>query len=288
MIHSMTGFACKNSTTPYGQMNWEIRSVNHRYLDLHFHFPEKWRELETEMRPLLQEALGRGKVDIYLHFMNTNALKNSKVNIPVVEALENIYQQLQQHVSTLSPVNFFDLLQWPNVLTSDEQSKNEIKDTLLATFKEVLQSLVQQREREGKALHQLLQTKLVEIQEKLTVIKPRREQVLQEQRTKFLTRLETLQTPFDNNRLEQELLIWAQKSDINEEIERLSTHIQEAQKILKNGGKSIGRQLDFLLQEMNREINTLSSKSLDVVLTNAAVDVKVLLEQIREQLQNIA
>jgi uncharacterized protein (TIGR00255 family) len=188
----------------------------------------------------------------------------------------------------MADINMFDLLKWPGVMMNEPVSNNELKKLLLTSFNDALATLVTQREREGATLTGFLQNKFAEILEKVKIIPGRREQVLTEQREKFLSKIESLAQPFDSNRLEQELLIWAQKSDINEENERLITHVNEALKILKKAEKSIGRQLEFLLQEINREANTLASKSTDIPLTNAAVDIKVYLEQIREQLQNIA
>jgi uncharacterized protein (TIGR00255 family) len=288
MIQSMTGFARISTPTPSGQVSWELRSVNHRHLDLHFHLPEQWRELETELRPLFQSSLGRGKVDIYLHCSADKAISSIQLNIPAVSALAETHRQLQAHLPHMADINMFDLLKWPGVMMNEPVSNNELKKLLLTSFNDALATLVTQREREGATLTGFLQNKFAEILEKVKIIPGRREQVLTEQREKFLSKIESLAQPFDSNRLEQELLIWAQKSDINEENERLITHVNEALKILKKAEKSIGRQLEFLLQEINREANTLASKSTDIPLTNAAVDIKVYLEQIREQLQNIA
>lgn len=284
MIQSMTGFARVSITIPTGQITWELRSVNHRHLDLCFHLPESWRELETELRPLFAAALGRGKVDIYLH-CNTQNTANT-LNLPAINALMETHRQLQYHFPEMDKLNVFDILKWPGIMQTECHTQ-ETKTLLLTSFNETLSALVKQREREGAALADFLRQKFTEILNKTHIIPDRRDRILTEQKEKFITKITNLAQSFDAGRLEQELLIWAQKSDINEELERLITHVNEALKILKNNGKAIGRQLEFLLQEINREANTLSSKSADITLTNAAIDIKVYLEQIREQLQNI-
>jgi len=288
MIYSMTGFARHITNADWGTITWEIRSVNHRHLDPHFHLPEKWRDLETDLRQLLQNALSRGKVDIYLSFSQHHTQNAIEINSAALEALYDAYEQVNIKLATTSHINFFDVLRWPGVLSEKTLPNAEIKKTLLQSFNETLEILIKERQREGNALAQFLQEKFNEILEKIKLAHPRREEVLNEQRQKFQQRIQSLQQPFDNNRMEQELLIWAQKSDINEEIERLATHTKEAQRIIEKGGRAIGRQLDFLLQELQREANTLSSKSSDIILTNAAVDIKVYIEQIREQIQNLA
>jgi uncharacterized protein (TIGR00255 family) len=269
-------------------VSWEIRSINHRYLDLHFHMLEQGRELEAQLRKELQQALTRGKVDIYLNYVNHAAHSDFHLNQDVVQALIAAHQQLKQQLPTIAQPSMFDILRWPGVIKMEQTLNSDVKNVILQSFQEALSALVIQRQREGGALTEILQNKLQEIAEKLTTVTPRREQVLHEQRQKFFQRIESLQLVFDPNRLEQELFIWAQKSDIAEEIDRLHTHLQEASHILQKGGKAVGRQLEFLVQELQREANTLTSKSSDPQLTSAAVDIKVCIEQIREQLQNIA
>ena len=288
MIQSMTGFARHMRHTEWGHISWEMRSINHRYLDLHFHLPDQWRELEAELRKELQSALTRGKIDIYLSYVNHEVHSALQINPPVVRALAAIQEQLKPLLPNMNPINLFDVLRWPGALKTEHTPAPEVKTLIQESFKETLELLVTQRVREGASLGKLLLSKLAEITEKMQILIPRREQLLSDQRQKFVNRIQALQLTFDTNRLEQELLIWAQKSDITEEIDRLNTHITEASHILQKGGNAIGRQLEFLVQELLREANTLSSKSNDTVLTTVAVDTKVCIEQIREQLQNIA
>lgn len=288
MIHSMTGFARSLHNTKWGHVGWEMRSVNHRYLDLHFHLPEQWRELEADLRKELQRVLQRGKVDIYLNYVNHSIYSDIHLNTPVVNALVGTYNQLKQQISHLRDIDMVDLLRWPGAIKTEQTVDPEIKALILRSFQETLTILVEQRQREGALLVDIVLKKLQEILDRLAVVIPRREQLLQEQRQKFYQRIEALQHAFDPNRLEQELLIWAQKSDITEEIDRLQAHVQEAQKILQKKPTAVGRQLEFLVQELLREANTLTSKSNDTLLTTVAVDIKVYIEQIREQLQNIA
>ncbi|MBP8237042.1 MAG: YicC family protein [Pseudomonas sp.] len=286
MIHSMTAFARAEQAGANGTLSWELRSVNHRYLEPHLRLPESFRDLEGAVREALRNGLSRGKVECTLRFSDDNAGKALQVNLEraaqLVAAAENVAGLIKQPAA----LNPLEVLGWPGVLVADAADPQALNQSALALFTQALNELKNGREREGAELAKLLNERLDSILEQVTALRELVPQMLAGQRQKILDRCAEMQAELEPQRLEQELVLLAQKSDVAEELDRLSTHVNEVRRVLKTGGQA-GRRLDFLMQELNREANTLGSKAFDTRSTNAAVNLKVLIEQMREQVQNI-
>ena len=286
MVHSMTAFARVESTGSYGTLSWELRSVNHRYLEPHLRLPEAFRDLEGSVREALRQALARGKVECTLRLAEEGSGKTLQIDreraAQVVAAAEAVAALIQQPAA----LNPLEVLAWPGVLVADAADPQALNAAALALFERALDELKNGREREGAALAALLEERLTAILAEVDNLRGLIPQMLATQRQKIVDRCRELQVELDPQRLEQELVLLAQKSDVAEELDRLSTHVREVRRVLKAGGAA-GRRLDFLMQELNREANTLGSKAFDTRSTQAAVNLKVLIEQMREQVQNI-
>jgi len=286
MIHSMTAFARAEQAGANGTLSWELRSVNHRYLEPHLRLPESFRDLEGAVREALRNGLSRGKVECTLRFSDDNAGKALQVDLEraaqLIAAAENVAGLIKQPAA----LNPLEVLGWPGVLVADAADPQALNQSALSLFSQALNELKQSREREGAELAKLLNERLDSILEQVVALRELVPQMLAGQRQKILDRCAEMQAELDPQRLEQELVILAQKSDVAEELDRLSTHVSEVRRVLKTGGQA-GRRLDFLMQELNREANTLGSKAFDTRSTQAAVNLKVLIEQMREQVQNI-
>ncbi|MNZ33236.1 hypothetical protein D3C78_505790 [compost metagenome] len=286
MVHSMTAFARVERAGPYGTLSWELRSVNHRYLEPHLRLPESFRDLEGPVRDALRQGLSRGKVECTLRLAEENAGKPLQVDrdraSQLIQAAESVAALIQQP----APLNPLEVLAWPGVLVADAADPQALNAAALALFERALDELKNGRAREGAALAALLEERLAAILAEVDNLRGLIPQMLATQRQKILDRCSELQVELDPQRLEQELVMLAQKSDVAEELDRLSTHVREVRRVLKAGGAA-GRRLDFLMQELNREANTLGSKAFDTRSTQAAVNLKVLIEQMREQVQNI-
>lgn len=286
MVHSMTAFARCESVGPYGTLSWELRSVNHRYLEPHLRLPDALRDLEGSVREALRQGLARGKVECTLRFVEASSGQSLQVDreraAQVVAAAEAV-AALIRHPAPIDPL---EVLAWPGVLASDAADPQALNAAALALFEQALAELKQGRAREGAALAALLGERLEAIDAEVASLRELVPQMLAAQRQKIENRCAELKVELDPQRLEQELVLLAQKSDVAEELDRLSTHVQEVRRVLRAGGAA-GRRLDFLMQELNREANTLGSKAFDPRSTQAAVNLKVLIEQMREQVQNI-
>lgn len=286
MVHSMTAFARVESAGPWGTLSWELRSVNHRYLEPHLRLPESLRDLEGGVREALRQALARGKVECTLRLAEESAGKSLTVDreraAQVVAAAETVAALIKQP----APLDPLDVLAWPGVLVADAADPQALNAAALALFTEALDELKNGRAREGAELARLLEERLAAILAEVDNLRELVPQMLASQRQKIEGRFAELKAELDPQRLEQELVLLAQKSDVAEELDRLSTHVREVRRVLKAGGAA-GRRLDFLMQELNREANTLGSKAFDPRSTQAAVNLKVLIEQMREQVQNI-
>lgn len=287
MPRSMTGFARLESKHPWGSLIWELRSVNHRYLEPHFRLPESLRVLEQPLRDQVRKQLHRGKLEASLYFQKTPAADaDLGINLDLTRQIANAATKINDLLIDAAPVNALEILRWPGVITEQEVDSETLCEAALDLFKQTLKQLIDTRQREGSELSQFISQRLENISSQVTLVRGYLPTILQAHREKLLTRLETVKAELDSDRLEQELVYIAQKADVDEELDRLDTHITEVNRTLKQKG-SIGRRLDFLMQELNREANTLSSKSLASETTQAAVDIKVLIEQMREQAQNI-
>lgn len=286
-IRSMTAFARETLPTEQGDLTVELRSVNHRYLDCTFKLPDALRQLEPKLRESAGKKLARGKLDcaVRIQFNNNtnNSLKidNDRLH-ELLRSTEVITAQLPE-ARALSPL---EVLQFPGVCLAEEASYDFFISNTLTVFTEALDSLATSREREGEKLAKMILSRLDALEAELAKTRTNLPELMAAQRVRIVNRIAELNTEIDENRLEQELVHLAQKADVDEELDRLDTHITEVRRVLKKGG-ACGRRLDFLMQELNREANTLSSKSQSSNTTIAAVELKVLIEQMREQIQNI-
>lgn len=286
MVHSMTAFARVEQAGTHGTLIWELRSVNHRYLEPHLRLPESFRDLEGAVREALRQGISRGKVECTLRFAEENASQSLQVDreraAQLVEAAEAVAALVKQP----APLNPLEILAWPGVLVADSADPQALNAAALDVFAKALEELRNGRAREGAELARLLNERLDGILEEVEALRKLVPQMLANQRQKILDRFGEMKAELDPQRLEQELVLLAQKSDVAEELDRLSTHVGEVRRVIKAGGAA-GRRLDFLMQELNREANTLGSKAFDPRSTQAAVNLKVLIEQMREQVQNI-
>ncbi len=287
MTNSMTAFARKEKQAEWGQATWEVRSVNHRYLEIVLSLPDTFSHLEPLIRKQMQTRLQRGRVEAKLRYKPyINKTMPIQIDEELTLSLISAYKKIGHLADTNTPLNPGELLHWPQLLNFPELSIKVIQPELMNLFSETLDDFCQVRSIEGKAIFKLLNQRLIKLADLLQHIQIQLPHILKLQREKLLTRLQDIKTSLDPNRLEQEMLLFAQKTDIAEELDRLQIHLHEFKNLLAKN-QAQGKQLDFLLQELNREANTLASKSLNAELTLSAVNVKVLIEEMREQVQNI-
>ncbi len=286
MIRSMTAFASGERTTEWGLLSCEVRAVNHRYLEPGFRLPEELRSIEPALRERLSQRLSRGKVDVSLR-LRTNAGQSEAlvVNAPLLDQLANLAQQCDARFPAMQ-VQFTELLRYPGVLEQKEVDLPALQREALGLFDEVLREFTAGREREGAATAQAMRERLDAIAAITVQVRAWLPEIRAALRSKLDARLADLKQPLEPGRLEQEVVLSLQKIDVDEELDRLAAHVEEARRIL-GLKEAVGRRLDFLMQEFNREANTLGSKSVDQRTTQAAVELKVLIEQLREQVQNI-
>ncbi|MFO1389209.1 YicC/YloC family endoribonuclease [Cellvibrio sp.] len=288
MPRSMTGFARREAKLPWGTAVWEIRSVNHRYLEPSFRLPEDFREIEPQLRDAMRKSLQRGKVEASLSIhWEQEGEADLGINTQRVVQLTKAAQQINILLgAAAAPISALDILKYPGVLQKQELDREAMQAEVLTLFQSALEGLIEHRTREGNELEQLILQRLDSVSAQVVKVRARMPEILAAQREKLQTKLAALQIELDPERLEQEIVLLAQKADVDEELDRLDTHVIEVKRSLKQTD-SLGRRLDFLMQELNREANTLSSKSVVSDTTQAAVELKVLIEQMREQVQNI-
>lgn len=286
MIRSMTAFASGERTTEWGLLSCEVRAVNHRYLEPGFRLPEELRSIEPALRERLSQRLSRGKVDVSLR-LRTNAGQSEAlvVNAALLEQLANLAQECDARFPAMQ-VQFTELLRYPGVLEQKEVDLPALQREALGLVDEVLREFTAGREREGAATAQAMRERLDAIASITVQVRAWLPEIRAALRSKLDARLADLKQPLEPGRLEQEVVLSLQKIDVDEELDRLAAHVDEARRIL-GLKEAVGRRLDFLMQEFNREANTLGSKSVDQRTTQAAVELKVLIEQLREQVQNI-
>ncbi|MBE7375749.1 YicC/YloC family endoribonuclease [Pseudomonas lopnurensis] len=286
MVHSMTAFARSEQAGAHGTLSWEIRSVNHRYLEPHLRLPEAFRDLEGAVRDALRKGLSRGKVECTLRFTEASDRTALQVDRERASQLIAAAESIAALIERPAPIDPLQVLGWPGVLVGDALDPQALNQSALALFHSALEQLKEGRQREGADLATLLDDRLDSILQEVATLREQVPQMLATQRQKIIDRFAEMRAELDPQRLEQEMVLLAQKSDVAEELDRLSTHVTEVRRVLKAGGAA-GRRLDFLMQELNREANTLGSKAFDPRSTQAAVNLKVLIEQMREQVQNI-
>ena len=286
MIYSMTAFARLEVKKDWGDAVWEIRSVNQRYLENFFRLPEQFRGLENTLREKLRQSLTRGKIECSLR-IETKKQTNAELNLnkelanQVIQSLQWIKAQAGE-----GEINLTDVLRYPGVVEAQEQDLDAISQDLLTAFDDLLTDFIATRGREGEKLNDIIQQRLDAIAVEADKVRSQMPAVLQWQRERLLQRFEDAQINLDPQRVEQEMILLAQRVDVAEELDRLQMHVKETTNILKKGG-AVGRKLDFMMQELNRESNTLASKSINADITASAVELKVLIEQMREQIQNL-
>ena len=287
MIRSMTAFSRREASFPWGALSLELRSVNHRYLDVSPRLPEELRSAENELRQRIGTTLSRGKVDLNMRFQPSQGSGDSlDIDRDLALRISHASREVDTLLYNPAPVNSLDVLRWPGVIQSAAVDGEEIKQAALDLLDEALGELVAMREREGARLAELIEQRCAAVMEVVASVRAILPEILAASRERLHARFEEAKVELDPQRLEQEMVIAAQKMDVAEELDRLEAHVGEIRDVLKKGG-AVGRRLDFLMQELNREANTLGSKSVDTRTTRASVDLKVLIEQMREQIQNI-
>ena len=287
MIRSMTAFARQDTQEDWGTLTCEIRTVNHRYLEPSFRLPEALRELENSFREQLRKQLRRGKVDVAIRLQaNESATQGFEIDADVANAVNEAANHINRMLDNPAHISALDILRWPGVLASTEQDFGPARKAAGELFERTVSELVTVREREGERLRPLFEDRLTTMGERVTEVRERMPELIRAQEEHLKNRFEQAKVELDPDRVAQEMVMLAQKSDVAEELDRLEAHITEVSDTLQSDD-AIGRRLDFLMQELNREANTLSSKSIDARVTRAAVDLKVLIEQMREQVQNL-
>lgn len=287
MIHSMTGFAVQTRDLGPVSLHLELRSVNSRYLDLNFRIVEDLRQAEPAVREQISARLTRGKVECRLNLQTNSAAPRSlALNGTLMTQLAEAQAAVQARFPDAKPMSVGELLRWPGMLADDGVTFEQMQPVIAEMTRVALDELVATRLREGEKLAGMIRERIVRMRELVAIATPRMPEVVREYQDKLTQRLRDAVATLDEDRVRQEVALYAQRIDVAEELTRLSTHLDELERILKTGG-SAGKRLDFLMQELNREANTLASKSPATDITGVAMEMKVLIEQIREQVQNL-
>lgn len=288
MTQSMTAFARTTDQGKWGSATWDIRSVNHRYLDCNFRMPESLRHLEHKLREIAHKKLGRGKIDCSLKFQPGEATKlELNLNTNLIKQLAKASDEVGKIFKTPSAkVNPLHVLSWNDVLQINNSDSQKNSQKVVKLFEQALNELIKVRAQEGASLKQLIAQRLDAILSETQKLKKHLPSIIKTHRERIMQNLAKISGEHDSNRLEQEMVYYAQKIDIAEELDRLQMHIKETKKILQKTGP-VGKRLDFMMQELNREANTVASKAVEKNTTHTAVELKVLIEQMREQIQNI-
>ena len=286
MIRSMTAFSRAAGNEEQGEMVWELRSVNHRYLEPHIRMPDEMRMLEPLVRERLAKRLGRGKVDCSLKYRPSGTLAALQINQLLADQVLQAAAELQQKMPGAEPARVMEVLNWPGILESVKPDLGPAQQAAIRLLERAIDDLVETREREGERLQELVSSRCQSMREQVERARVRAPEVLDQLRERLRSRLAELAGELDADRLEQEMVMLAQRLDVEEEMDRLHTHLDEVEAVLQRD-EPVGRRLDFLMQELNREANTLGSKSADSETTAVSVEMKVLIEQMREQVQNI-
>ncbi len=287
MILSMTGYASQEHNTRQGILLVECRSVNHRYLELQLKLDDNLRLFEATARELIQAKLGRGKVDVRMSMMREAGVDSvPQLNHTVLQQIAESAKTAAQYFPHTQPVNMLDILRMPGVMTSEALDIDALEADFKQVLSQVLQHLIDARAREGEKLKAVILDRLQQIEQHVTRVKPMMPNLIAQYQAKLSVKLHEATNSHDDDRIRQEMVLYAQRIDVDEELSRLDSHISEVKRILHAGG-AVGKRLDFLMQEMNREANTLGSKSVAVETSQISMELKVLIEQMREQIQNI-
>lgn len=287
MIYSMTGYATGARELGFGVLNVELRSVNHRYLDIQFRMPDDLRAVEPQLRELLTAKLNRGKVECRISFVATaGSAQLPELNEGLLQQLIGLSARVRAALPEAPEMRVADVLRWPGMLGTETLPLEELRAACSALVQSVLAEFTTSRAREGEKLRAMLNERAAAMEQRVAEVAPRMPEVLAAFREKLATRLKEAIANGDDERVRQEVVLFANRIDVDEELTRLATHISELKRILDQGGV-VGKRLDFLMQELNREANTLGSKSVDIAVTQASMGLKLLIEQMREQVQNI-
>ena len=289
MLKSMTAFASGDVQTEFGRFTCEIRSVNQRFLDIALRQPDFLRKAEGEIRKLVGKYLNRGKVEIFIkYYPNPDAdIEDLSINMPLLKQLLECSSEIQNKVININTdFNTMDLLKWPQIIIQTPKNTAKMEQSAIELIEDVVKSLVEARIREGESLKAVLLEKLDTIIETRNIVEKHIPEIQQSLKERLLAKLDEMKIDCNEERFEQELALLLQKSDIIEETDRLNTHIQEIQRVI-DLDEPVGRRLDFLIQELHREANTIGSKSATVLTSQSSIDMKVAIEQMREQIQNI-
>jgi len=287
LIYSMTGYASRSDELPLGTLSVEVRSVNHRYLDLTFRLPDEMRAFEPALREQFATRLTRGKVECRIGFQkNPTSIVGLEINSTLLHQLSALDLQVRESLPGAAPLSVNDVLRWPGMLAADSLPLETLKAHTQALLEQVLDEFTRSRAREGDKLKQMLLERVERMEALALEVRPKIPLLVQSYRERLASRLRDAVAELDEDRIRQELVLFSGKVDVEEELARLTTHLGETRRILNQGG-AVGKRLDFLMQELNRESNTLASKSVDIDVSQAAVELKVLIEQMREQVQNI-
>ena len=287
MIHSMTAYGRVENSEGQNSISCEIRSVNHRYSEISIRLPEELRPLEQKIRDHISGKIKRGKIECNIRIEKHNAYDESlSINQDLLKNIIEASKRINSDLSTSAPLDSLDLLRWPGVLEKSTLDVEEIGKLLFPLVKEAIDIVIDTRQREGEKIKKMLTDRCTKIKEIISNVKKQIPDILKNYRKKLTQRVQEISDELDNDRLEQELLFLSQKADNEEENDRLGAHVDEDVRVIDRK-EPIGRRLDFLMQEMNRESNTLGSKSNHIYTSNASVELKVVIEQMREQIQNI-
>jgi uncharacterized protein (TIGR00255 family) len=287
MIHSMTGFARCEAKEEWGSLVWELRSVNHRFLETGLRLPEELRALEPEFRKAVGQYLKRGKIDCALRLSWSNEyISGPNLDQQALDRLTMALEKVAQKLPDAAPVSPLDVLRWPGIVIADEKDTDQVAESAKQLLRKTIEALRSARAAEGARLRSMLVDRCDGMEALVAEARQRLPGIRERLRDKLVARIEQLKLDPDTERLEQEMAILAQKMDVDEELDRLDSHISEV-RLIVDRDEAVGRRLDFLMQEFNREANTLASKSQDQKTTRIGVDMKVLIEQMREQVQNI-
>ncbi|TCW29538.1 YicC/YloC family endoribonuclease [Gulbenkiania mobilis] len=287
MIQSMTGFAAVSREFAGGVLTLELRAVNHRYLDIQMRLPEELRVIESQLREAIAAKVSRGKLECRIGLNQSEATQPTlELNREYVARLVGVAAEVQDLAPQAKGLSVGELLRWPGVLQTNTLAPEELHRLCFESLNRGLADFNASRSREGEKLRDILNERVAGMEQIITSVKPRLPEILDNYMNKLSARLREAVDNVDDDRLKQEFALFAQKIDVDEELSRLSSHLSEVKRILKAGGQA-GKRLDFLMQELNREANTLGSKSVSTETTQASVELKVLIEQMREQIQNI-
>jgi len=287
MIHSMTGYATASRELPWGAVSVELRSVNHRYLDVSFRVPDELRQAEQALRETISGAMTRGKIECRVSYaLRSSSEGGTELDATLLAQVLELNARTRAALPEARPLGVADILRWPGMLGADDLPADELRATAGELLREALREFSAARAREGAKLAAVILERAAEMRSRIAVVQPRMPMIIAAFQEKLNLRLKEALVSADDERVRQEIALFINKVDVDEELSRLTTHLDELQRILGKGGAS-GKRLDFLMQELNREANTLGSKSADIEVTRVAMDLKLLIEQMREQIQNI-